>query len=119
MGQVNGECGYLEQVIVNPHSDTVAALVVRESRLQAVTHVIPKDEVLDATDEAIRVRLSRTQMKALPLFNADDYGGRVRFPASVRPQAVEESVLYPVQTGQTIRTVDDYSGRVVRLLMSP
>ena len=93
----DGGCGRLEQIVVDPPSRRATALVVRENPLAGAGVKVPVDEIVDATDEAVNLRLSRAQVATLPVFA----GG------------------ISLRAGQMVRTYDGHTGLVVELLMSP
>ncbi|MDR3576081.1 MAG: BON domain-containing protein [Anaerolineaceae bacterium] len=71
----DGEYGRLQQLILDPHKDRVVALVVRQfglyGPLNSRTVIVPEEEVADATDKEVRLKISREQVNALPEYKLD------------------------------------------------
>ncbi len=68
----DGECGCLQRLVLDPHQERVVALLVRQ-RGMAISHtfVVPEEEVADATENEVRLKLSREQVDALPEYKPD------------------------------------------------
>ncbi len=63
----DGEYGRLQRVILDPYQERVVALLVRQNGWAAVrVVVVPEEKVVDASENEVRLKLSRDQMNALP-----------------------------------------------------
>lgn len=64
----DGSCGYLQQIFLDVQKLLVVALVVRTDL--SLTHpvVIPMTQVIDATDRDVWLRITRSEVGALPKF---------------------------------------------------
>lgn len=68
----DGEYGRLQQLILDPHQERIVALLVRQHGL-VTSHiaVVPPEEVAAATDNEVRLKISREQADALPAYRPD------------------------------------------------
>lgn len=69
----DGTFGHVRQVILSPQERRVVALVVRRGWLPPHDIVVPAEQVVDATEEQVRVRLSRAELEAQPAFDPAHY----------------------------------------------
>jgi osmotically-inducible protein OsmY/sporulation protein YlmC with PRC-barrel domain len=69
----DGEYGRLEQLILDPHQGRVFALIVRRlsSPVTFRTVVVPEDDVADATENEVRLKISWEQADALPEYKPE------------------------------------------------
>jgi len=68
----DGKYGRLQQVVLDPHQERVVALLVqRHDLVTSHTVVVPEDEVAEATDDEVRLKISRKQVDALPEYKPD------------------------------------------------
>ncbi len=68
----DGEFGYLQMVIMDPHQERVVALLVRQYGLIAPhTIVVPEDKIADATDREVRLKINLEQVDALPEYKPE------------------------------------------------
>jgi osmotically-inducible protein OsmY/sporulation protein YlmC with PRC-barrel domain len=68
----DGEYGRLEQLILDPHQERVVALIVRQNSLvPSHTVVVPEDDVADATENEVRLKINWEQADALPEYKPD------------------------------------------------
>src|SRR5512136_3422554 len=68
----DGEYGRLQQLILDPLQERIVALLVRQ-RGPAASHIVivPPEEVADATESEVRLKISREQAEALPEYQPD------------------------------------------------
>lgn len=64
----DGNCGYLRQVILDPDQKKVIGLVVKPDHLAKFTVIVPMDQVADATEDDVRLRLDPEQVFSLARF---------------------------------------------------
>jgi hypothetical protein len=68
----DGEFGYLQMVIMDPHQERVVALLVRQYGLITPhTVVVPEDKIADATDREVRLKINLQQVDALPEYKPE------------------------------------------------
>jgi osmotically-inducible protein OsmY len=67
----DGPYGHLQQVIVDPHQERIVALLVRQSGpLIPQIVVVPEQDVADANDSEVRLKIGQEQLKILPEYKA-------------------------------------------------
>ena len=67
----DGPYGHLQQVIVDPHQERIVALLVRQSGpLIPQIVVVPEQDVAEATDSEVRLKISQEQLKILPEYKS-------------------------------------------------
>src|SRR5271157_989706 len=68
----DGECGCLQRLVLDPHQERIVALLVQQ-RGMAISHtvVVPEEEVAEATDNEVRLKISRDQMDLLPEYKPE------------------------------------------------
>jgi osmotically-inducible protein OsmY/sporulation protein YlmC with PRC-barrel domain len=146
----DGEYGYLRQVILDPHQERIVALIVRQHGLVA-SHsvVVPVEEVADATESEVRLKISQAQVDVLPEFKADNglvvqdrkyevdgesfavrgtQGLEVgRAPTARRPGMLESQITQPerdrlafqLRAGHKVICRDGHAGKVSLMLLDP
>ena len=68
----DGEYGRLEQLILDPHQERVVALIVRQNGLRpSHTVVVPEEDVAEATENEVRLKINWEQADALPEYKPD------------------------------------------------
>jgi sporulation protein YlmC with PRC-barrel domain len=65
----DGPCGRSQYVILNPANATITHVVVGETDMFARTRLVPLTYVVDGAPELIRLKCTRTELQALPLFS--------------------------------------------------
>jgi hypothetical protein len=73
VGVQDGPLGYLTQVILNPSDDWVSALVVLRGVLPPWDYVIPVEAIEEASDNIIRVNLTRPEIDLEPPLQPERY----------------------------------------------
>lgn len=127
----DGEAGRLQQVLVDPGQDRMVALVVQSGPLSERTVVMPVDQVTDATETEIMVRLNREQITALHDFYpwqsielTEGQRGRLIKQASADRQAGGNNAfsttlpVLAVRRGQVVFADNERVGHVALLLLT-
>src|SRR5437879_4081322 len=65
--------GHLRQVILSPLDRRVVALVIRHGLVSPRDVVVPIAKVADATEQHVRLRVSRAELEGRPTFDPMDY----------------------------------------------
>ncbi len=143
----DGEYGHLQELLVDPHQERVVALLVRPHRLiPSPTVVVPEELIANASEQGVRLEISREQMNALPKFwseselivedqnyEADDELFAVRgkqgieigrAPNSNEPGMIEDQLTESerehlglrICAGKQVLCQDGYAGRVSQIL---
>jgi osmotically-inducible protein OsmY/sporulation protein YlmC with PRC-barrel domain len=146
----DGEYGRLQQLILDPHQERVVALLVRQHGLvTSRTVVVPEEEVADATDNEVRLKISRDQLDALPeyqpgtglvvqgrKYEADDESFAVRgtqgievgrSPTARQPGMLESQIAQSererqalqLRDGHKVFCRDGHAGKVSLMLLDP
>lgn len=131
----DGPLGRVQQVVLNPGDQRVAALVVRRGVLFGQDIVVPIEAVDEATDKLIRLRLSSDQLRSQPVFQPADY---LSFTTTIegyepgqavfsllgqvcgKAQAGHGAMAEPgavIRAGQRVECRDGYTGKVDRVLL--
>ena len=146
----DGEYGRLQQVILDPHQERVVALLIRQNgwgKFRIV--VVPEEEVDDANDNEVRLKLSREQLNALPEYkpgtglvvegrkyevNDESFAVRGiqgfevgRTPTEQRPGMLENQIAQPererlalqLRAGHKVFCQDGQAGSVSLMLLDP
>ncbi|HMD90801.1 MAG TPA: PRC-barrel domain-containing protein, partial [Anaerolineaceae bacterium] len=146
----DGEYGHLQEVIVDPQQGRVVALLVRKHGL-LTPHivVVPEQEVADASDNEVRLKISQEQINALleykpgaklivegQKYELDDKSFAVRgtqgfqvgrSPTERQPGMIEsqfdqserESLAIQLQPGKKVFCRDGHAGKVSLILLNP
>ena len=69
----DGEVGRVDGVIASPETGDVSGLVVRSVLQFGHDFLIPIEAVGDATDDLVRLRLTRDDLRALPPLNQHNF----------------------------------------------
>ncbi len=69
----DGSCGRAKYVVLDPASATVTHLVVVTPDVLAETRLVPLAYIAASTPELIRLKCTREELKALPLFSSYEY----------------------------------------------
>ena len=69
----NGPGGHATAIILNPVSDQVTHLVVREPGLLGIERMMPVELVLESTPELIRLRCTTAELAHMPPFVTTNY----------------------------------------------
>ncbi|HLE51843.1 MAG TPA: PRC-barrel domain-containing protein [Anaerolineales bacterium] len=66
----DGLCGHTTCIIINPITQKITHVVVKEKQLPHTERLVPEDFILEATPESIRLRCKDTELSALDEFVA-------------------------------------------------
>ena len=131
----DGPIGHLRQVILNPGDGRVSALVVLRGVLPPWDYVIPVEAVEEASDNIIRVNLTRAEIDMQPPLQPDRYiapdspvGGYTKdqalFSLQGQPKGSEQATegyadnsAAVIQQGQRVFATDGEVGKVDRVLV--
>ncbi len=146
----DGEYGYLQQLLLDPQQERVVAILVRPHRLvPSPVVVVPEDLIADASENEVRLKISRDQMEALPkswpdsklVVESQKIEADVKSLASRGKLGVDikhsldsqesdsfdnqhsilkrEHLMLRVSTGYQVFCQDGYAGKVSLILLSP
>lgn len=127
----DGACGHVQQVILDPREHRLVALVVRRGRLFDQSVVVPLEQVADAADDEVRLKINCAQVAASPVFNPNEYvelgGGRqghvVRLAEAVQTESPGSlhatQPMLTLRAGQSVACRDGHAGQVRLLLSGP
>jgi sporulation protein YlmC with PRC-barrel domain len=141
---IDGPCGRLTYVVVNPITDRVTHVVVREDRFPHSEYVVDIEAVLEATPQTIRLRYTKDKLHQAEPFIITEYvkgnmthgpdGGApyVGMPYLMWPYVVPEEMgelpieheqIPPgelaVRRGTHVEAVDGRVGQVDEFLVNP
>ena len=134
----DGRCGRSTHILINPATEKVSHLVVKEQWPSWVERVMPVDWVTATTRDIIVLTHTREEFRQLPLFNQTDFIQRdvphyatdpkltLVWPFTVpATQIVEDQhrVIPPdelaVRRGAKVRAIDGRIGQVDEFLVDP
>lgn len=146
----DGDYGHLKQLLLDPHQERIVGLLVRpQGLLPYHPVVVPEDLIADASEKEVRLKISRSELEALPRFGpnsqlvvqgeayqADDglfavlnkQGVEVgRAPSSRQPGMIETQTIGAAQerfglrlrAGQQVFCRDEYAGWASLILLDP
>ncbi len=146
----DGKYGRLKQVILDPHEERVVALLVQRHGLgTSHTVVVPEGDVANASEDEVRLKISREQAQGLPEYGPDnalvveDWKYEVdeesfavrgkqgmeigRPPTARRPGMLEDQLATTerarlalgLRAGHQVFCKDGYVGKVSHLLLDP
>jgi len=69
----DGRVGHLENIILNPKSESVTYLVVRGNDLQNTERIVPERLVKEATRETVHLSINRERFERLKNFIQEEY----------------------------------------------
>jgi hypothetical protein len=132
----DGPCGRSTYVILNPTTDQLTHLVVRQNQSPHAERLVPMDQVEEATPDLIRLRCTGHHLGEMELFIETEFV-RVTVPdyASdsyiawpyVIPKTVTRTVEHEhippgelaVRRGARVEATDGHAGRVDEFLVNP
>jgi sporulation protein YlmC with PRC-barrel domain len=134
----DGLCGRSTYVIIDPASERVTHLVVKEHGGKGEEWLAPLDLVLETTAHSIRLRCARARLAALEPFRETEYIKTtvpyMGYPPTgymMEPYAVPETLFVPVRhkhvppdelsvtRGDPVEAKDGHIGRVDEFLVDP
>jgi sporulation protein YlmC with PRC-barrel domain len=132
----DGPCGRCTHVVLNPTTEDVTYLVVKEEHFPHTERLVPVRWVMETTPELIRLRCAGDKVAELQPFIATEYikvdipgyeGGPCMMEPYVVPEAkwvaMEHECLLPgelaVRRGTQVEATDGHVGRVDEFLVNP
>ena len=142
----DGSCGHAVYVLINPISDQVTQLVVKEDSSPNTEYIVPIDVVAETIADTIQLRCSKAELEKMDPFikttfieelvperfysyNGGMYGmGTYYYAPYVIPETtmqvpVEERQIPPgelaVRRGTRVEATDGYVGRVDEFVVNP
>jgi sporulation protein YlmC with PRC-barrel domain len=135
---VDGDCGQSTYVVINPTTDQVTHLVVKENGFLGGEYVVPMDQVLEATPHVIRLRCTKDELKAMDNFIEVEY---IRSDTPIYTHTADPYLMWPyvipatnlileehehippgelaVRRGAEVKASDGRVGRVDEFLVDP
>jgi sporulation protein YlmC with PRC-barrel domain len=142
----DGVCGRSEYVLINPVTDQVTHLVVKEDSSPNTEYIVPVDIVAETIADTIRLRCSKTELEKMDPFNKMKFieekvpdrnfgfggviygmGSYYYLPYVTSERTVYESVKnqqippgeLAVQRGTRVEATDGYVGKVDEFVVNP
>jgi hypothetical protein len=132
----NGPGGHSTAIILNPVSNEITHLIVREPGLLGVERMAPVELVTESTPELIRLRCTSDELAELPPFTSTSYlpalpgfqpgydAGRVFSPyMSMQPIGIDYANTPPdervISRGAQVHATDGQIGAVEEFLVNP
>jgi hypothetical protein len=132
----DGPCGQSTYVILNPVTQQVTHLVVKESSYPYAERLVSIDQVMETDPRLIRLRCTGHELAAMELFieteflptDISEYGG---VSAMMWPYVLSEGMVTPVEheripagelvvrRGAGVEAADGHAGRVDEFLVDP
>ncbi len=132
----DGLCGHSACVILNPVTEQVTHLVVRENSFPFIERLVPVEFVIESTPHRIRLRCTREKLNEMDSFTESEF-----IPSNYYPHPGEPWMLWPyvtpeedvmplehqrippgelaVHRGTHVQAIDGLIGRVDELLVDP
>ncbi|MEO7911742.1 MAG: PRC-barrel domain-containing protein [Roseiflexaceae bacterium] len=133
----NGPGGHSTAIILNPVSDQVTHLVVREPGLLGIERMTPVEFVTESTPELIRLRCTTAELAHMPPFVTTNYlpaspgslagysPGMMLWPYISMPSGVSvnhENIALDalaIHRGAQVHATDGYIGEVEEFVLNP
>jgi uncharacterized membrane protein len=135
----DGSCGQSTCLIVNPLSETVTHVVVREKWMPHTEFMVPLDRVVDTSSEAIKLACTIAEFRQMESFVGTHYvesshyqpyygwDTMMAYPYAVPPEGVDLPAEYErvppgqlaVHRGTYVQATDGLVGQVDELLIDP
>jgi sporulation protein YlmC with PRC-barrel domain len=132
----DGPCGWSTYIILNPTTQQVTHLVVKESTFPYAERLVPIDQVMEADAHTIRLRCTGRELAAMESFieteflptDISEYGG---VSAMMWPYVLAEGMATPVEhehippgelvvrRGAGVEAADGHAGQVDEFLVDP
>jgi sporulation protein YlmC with PRC-barrel domain len=128
-------CGQSTNVILNPVTERVTHLVVREKTFPHTEYLVPIDLVIESTPHVIRLRCTSDVLKRLELFVETEFVATDSYPVPddyvLWPYSIPDAFEMPVEherippgelavrRGARVRATDGQVGRVDGFLVDP
>jgi PRC-barrel domain len=130
----DGSYGRSTRVILNPATQQVTHLVVKEA-VWGIERMVPLDLVQESTPSMIRLNISKSDLEKLPPvtiteylqpmlpFNQYDVNQYIMWPYAVTNIPLEHDMIPPdelaVRRGTWVEATDGHVGRVSEFIVSP
>ena len=133
----NGPGGHSTAIILNPVSDQVTHLVVREPGLLGIERMMPVELVLETTPELIHLRCTTAELAHMPPFVTTNYlpaspgsltgysAGVMLWPYISMPSGVSvshENIAFDalaIHRGAQVHATDGHIGEVEEFVINP
>jgi hypothetical protein len=133
----DGPCGRSQAILLNPITDQITHIIVREPGLLGVERMVPVELVLDSTSDSIRLRSSKAALADLPPFVTTNYlptsagyrpgyeGGVMLWPyVSMAPAIGVDQENTPagelaIHRGSHVHATDGHIGSVEQFVVNP
>jgi osmotically-inducible protein OsmY/sporulation protein YlmC with PRC-barrel domain len=131
---LDGACGHVQQVILDPQDGRIVALVVWPGVLSDYPVVVPTECVANATDDEVQLKISRAQVVALPGFgtevelgvggqhyDVDDKSVATRDGTGGESKYISDATrpALALRAGQQVLCSEGHAGNVTLLRLSP
>lgn len=131
-----GLCGRSTYIILNPRTEQVTHLVVKQKRSPHTERLVPIDEVVETSSNTIWLRCSERELEKMELFIETDFvrsdipeyrGDPYAMWPYVIPKTVEVPVIHEhlppgelaVRRGAQVKARDGHVGQVDEFLVDP
>lgn len=134
----DGPCGQSTHIIVNPITETVTHIVVKEKWIPHTEYMVPLDQVADTTSDLIRLGCANSELKQMERFVGTRFIETKRYMADYGwhtpmtwPYTLPEGTKLPaeyqrippgklaVYRGTYVQATDGLVGQVDELLLDP
>jgi uncharacterized protein YrrD len=68
---IDGDCGHVQQLVLDPHQERVIGLVVKHDLLIRHGVMAPIEQVEDATESEVRLKIDCQQVLSLPEYKEE------------------------------------------------
>lgn len=86
----DGFCGHSVYVILNPMTENVTHLVVRESRFPYIERLVPVDVIVESTPHRIQIRCTREELSDMDSFLESEF-----IPSDLYPYRGDAYLMWP------------------------
>jgi uncharacterized protein YrrD len=132
----NGVCGKTAWVIINPVTQQVTHLVVRDKSLSRKEHLMPIEQVSSITYDSVQVKCSKEDIKKSEPFEKKQFIPASTFNSSsvphlMHPYIMSRNLLVPqkaerippdalmIRRGAHVEAADGHAGKVEEFLVEP
>jgi uncharacterized protein YrrD len=132
----NGVCGKTAWVIINPVTQQVTHLVVKDKSLPRKEHLMPIEQVSSITYDSVQVKCSKEDLKKSEPFDKKHFipsstSSYSSIPHLMHPYVMPKKLLVPqeseripadalmIRRGAHVEAADGYAGRVEEFLVEP
>lgn len=132
----DGLCGYLDHVILKSANEEITHLVISDEKDHGTEYLVPVNFVTKSNHERIRLNCTRNELKAMPIFNKEEYVPRSVFNFQIKPYLLTTHAVIPgryvpikveqipagelaVKKGASVEAKDGQVGFVDEFLINP